>query len=71
MKYIQVTNEFYTIPNASGQDPKTGKLTPIRPELYDCNLKEWIIHNIMKKHFTFGQPYCVVCGKCKLINNIK
>ena len=40
---------------------------PAKPELYSCNLKEWIIHNIFRKHFTFGQPYCVVCGYSEVL----
>lgn len=66
MKYIEVTKEIYTMSDCASQNTKTGVWEPMTPSLYDCNLKEWFIHNVLKKHFTFGQPYCVVCG-CKQV----
>jgi hypothetical protein len=63
MKYIQIRkDEIYTSGDAATLNRETMQWEPAKPELYDCNLKEWFIHNILKKHFTFGQPYCVVCG---------
>lgn len=69
MKYIKVTNEIYTDENTKYCDPKLGWLdaTPEKyyPEIGDGvfeYLKEKISHAI-GLHYTFGQPYCVVCLK--------
>lgn len=66
MKYIKVTEKIYTSPNSAYQDKVTGNWFPATPELYSPNLREWFIHNIQRKHFSWGQPYCVVCGKVEL-----
>jgi hypothetical protein len=60
MKMIKVTNEIYTDHNSSY---KSGKAwIPATPEPLYPNLYESIIHTL-GFHFTFGQPYCVVCLK--------
>ena len=70
MRYIKIRkDELYTIKDSAVLNTKTMKWEPVKPELYHCNLKEWFIHNILKKHFTFGQPYCVVCGYAELSTN--
>jgi hypothetical protein len=66
MRTIKVTKEFYTDPQCAGQNSVTRAWEPLRPELYDCNFVEWFKHDILGRHFTFGQPYCVACGKCEL-----
>ncbi len=68
MQYIEVKETIYTDPNVSSS--RDGKhWHPATPERLSPNLKEWFIHSIMRKHFTFGQPYCVVCGREQLTNN--
>ena len=63
MRYIKVNKtEIYTSGDCATLNLSTGNWEPAKPELYSCNPKEWFIHNILGKHFTFGQPYCVVCG---------
>ncbi len=62
MKYIKVNNLSYISPNTAASTDGKNWL-PLRPELYHPNLKEWFIHYVLRKHFTFGQPFCVVCGK--------
>ncbi len=65
MKIINVSNEdFRALNTASSADGKHWE--PAKPELLYPNFWEWILHYIFKKHFTFGQPYCVVCGKSEL-----
>ena len=67
MKYIKIRkDEVYTSSNSASLNVKTGEWEPAKPELYSCNVKEWFIHNVLGKHFTFGQPYCVVCGYAEL-----
>lgn len=67
MKYIKIRkDELYTSENCAIFNTNTNEFEPARPELYYCNLKEWFIHTILRKHFTFGQPYCVVCGYAEL-----
>lgn len=62
-KYIQVNEkELYTLQNHAVLNMRTGKWEPASPELYSPSIKEWFTHNILGQHFTFGQPYCVVCG---------
>lgn len=62
MKYIQVKSTYYSCSDVQiSTQPGTWKNA--RPERYYPNLKERFIHNVLKKHFSFGQPYCVVCGK--------
>jgi hypothetical protein len=63
MRYIKIRkDELYTSSDCATLNTKTMLWEPAKPELYSCNLKEWFIHYILRKHFTFGQPYCVVCG---------
>ena len=63
MKYIKIKkDEIYTSENNAVLDTKTGKWLPAKPELLHPSLKERFIHAILRKHFTFGQPYCVMCG---------
>lgn len=63
MKYINIRkDELWTSDSSAVLDTKTGQWMPARPELCPMNLKEWFIHTILGKHFTFGQPYCVACG---------
>lgn len=70
MKYINIRkDEVYTDANTVYLDSSTGKFIPAKPMLYSPDLKEWIIHNIFRKHFTFGQPYCVVCGYAEATNH--
>lgn len=66
MKYINVSDEIYTDPNVGYRTPTGFK--PATPEALSPNLKEWFIHYVLRKHFTFGQPYCVVCMR-KAQNN--
>jgi len=70
MKYIKIKkDEIYTSKNVAILDTSTMKWKPSKPELHSCNLKEWFIHAVLRKHFSFGQPYCVVCGYAELKNN--
>ena len=63
MKYIKIRKDEAWV-DGDVLTLKSGdtQWRPSKPELLYPNLKEWFIHNIMRKHFTFGQPYCVVCG---------
>ena len=68
MRYIKIRkDELYTSSNSAVLNTSTMKWEPAKPELYNCNIKEWFIHYILRKHFTFGQPYCVVCGYAELL----
>lgn len=69
MKYIKVIEDLYVSDDCLQQNNENGKWEKARPVLYTPNLKEWFIHYILGKHFTFGQPYCVVCGKIKADTN--
>lgn len=40
-----------------------------RPELLKPDIKEWFIHYILRKHFSYGQPFCIVCGRAELLTN--
>lgn len=63
MKYIKIRkDELYTSTDSAILNPKTMKWEPAKPELLYPNLKELFIHKILRKHFSFGQPYCVMCG---------
>ena len=53
---------IYTDSNVATLNTSTMNWEPTSPLLYKPNIKEWFTHNILRKHFTFGQPYCVVCG---------
>ena len=66
MKYIKIRkDEVWTSGDTVTLDTKTMQWKPARPLLYTPNLKERIIH-LFGKHFSFGQPYCVVCGYAEL-----
>jgi len=61
MKYIKVIDKIYTDPNvAKCSDGINWK--PATPLPYPCNLWEWFVHKL-GFHFSFGQPFCVVCMK--------
>ena len=62
MKYIKVTDKKYVDPNV-GTLNKKGQWVNGQPELYPPNLIEWFKHDILGRHFSFGQPFCVICGK--------
>lgn len=76
MKYIKVTNKLYRSPDSRELETRYigGSVETMwvnaRPTLLSPNLKEWFIHKILQKHFTFGQPYCVVCGKEEMTNQL-
>lgn len=61
-------DEIWTGENTAVLNVSRMKWEPAKPELYTPNLKEWFVHNILRKHFSFGQPYCVVCGYAKQDN---
>lgn len=72
MKYIKVRkDEIYTFGDTATLDTSTMQWKPATPELYSCNLKEWFIHAVLRKHFSFGQPYCVVCGYAEALSLIE
>lgn len=60
-KIIKVKNEIYTDPNTAIK--VNGQWKEAHPEPYYTNILEKIQHDIFRQHFTFGQPYCVVCLK--------
>lgn len=63
MKYIKVRkDEVWSDEGVATLDTKTMRWLPAYPELLSPNLKEWFVHTILRKHFTYGQPYCVMCG---------
>ena len=63
MKYIKIRkDEVWTDGSTVTLNAETMQWEPATPERYSMNLKEWFVHNILRKHFSFGQPYCVVCG---------
>lgn len=66
MRYIQVTAQDYLSPDsATSRDGKHWEAA--KPMLLFPNLRERFIH-WRGNHFTFGQPYCVVCGKEEKLN---
>ncbi len=73
MKYIKVSKKIYRIPNTAVLETNyigghiDSRWVKARPELLETNLKERFIHSVLRKHFTFGQPYCVVCGREEII----
>ena len=63
MRYIKIKkNTLYTDINTATLNRNTGNFEPAKPELYEPDLKEWVIHNVFRRHFSFGQHFCVVCG---------
>jgi hypothetical protein len=65
MKYIKVASHIYTDPNVAIQNNGLGRWEAARPELLETNLWERLVHRFYS-HFTFGQPFCVVCGRAEL-----
>jgi hypothetical protein len=63
MNFIKVINKIYTDPQCRASFDGGKHWEHAKPELYPCNLWEWILHYIFRKHFSWGQPFCVVCGK--------
>jgi hypothetical protein len=61
MKFIEVTDKIYKDPNIAVFVCGEG-WQPASPEPLEPNLKERVLH-WWGYHFTFGQPYCVVCLK--------
>lgn len=65
MKFIQVSDQYWTNPNAiTSTDGKRWALA--RPELLIPNLLEKTLH-YFGKHLSYGQPYCVICGKSEIV----
>lgn len=63
MEYFEVKNKIYTSPD--NQQSSDGKhWEPARPVLYSPNLFEKIKH-ALGYHWSWGQEFCVVCGKEK------
>ena len=70
MRYIEVKKTTYHFKDVHHRvDTGLGEMwvgvVPDKMEFewsYD-GIKEWFIHDVLKKHFTYGQPYCVMCGK--------
>ena len=61
MKKIKVLNRKWSDPNTLARRPD-GTCGPAYPVLYEGNIFEKIKH-FLGMHFSFGQPFCVVCGK--------
>jgi hypothetical protein len=61
-RYFAFTGLPYESADVTYLDSFTGEWKPARPELLRPNLREWFLHNVMGKHFSYGQPFCVVCG---------
>lgn len=67
MKYFKIDKtELWTSGDTATLNTETMKWEPAKPELLQPNFKEWFIHTILRKHFSFGQPFCVICGYGKL-----
>lgn len=64
MKYIKVGQNQYVSPNV--QILQRDGWQKASPELLEPNLWERFIH-FLGYHFSFGQPYCVVCGKEEIV----
>lgn len=69
MKYIKVSKKVYRSSKTQSLETSyvgghiDSQWVAAKPELLQPNLKERFIHSVLRKHFSFGQPYCVVCGK--------
>ena len=61
MKKIKVAKETYTDPNV-GIRTANGEYIPGIPVAYSPNIFEAVRH-ALGTHFSFGQPFCVVCLK--------
>lgn len=57
---MKIANEFYTMPDV--QTEIKGHWVTARPELYSPNIFQKIKH-LLGFHWSYGQPYCVICGK--------
>ena len=68
-KHIKVTNEVCTSMDTAYYSSEKNGWLPASPEPYPTTIFEWIDHNILGRHFTFGQPYCVVCLRKILLDN--
>lgn len=68
MKYIKIRKDvLHTSGDTAALNPKTMQWEPAKPHLMSFEfsmqgIKEWFVHTILRKHFSYGQPYCVVCG---------
>lgn len=61
-KYIKIKKEIWASSDVSTQQLGSGEWLPTNPQLLHPTLIERFIHGILRKHFTYGQPYCVMCG---------
>lgn len=74
MNYFEVDKtELWTSDDTAVLNSETMKWEPAKPELMYAEfslsgLKEWFVHTVLKKHFSYGQPYCVMCGYGKKDN---
>lgn len=59
---FKVTDEIW-LSSSTAVDMGNGNWQRARPELLSPNLAEWFRHTILRQHFSWGQPYCIVCGK--------
>ena len=69
MKYIKIRKDEVWTSGDSAILNSDMEWEPAKPELLHPSLKEWFIHSVLKKHFTVGQPYCVMCGYSEDITN--
>lgn len=64
-KEIKVTNRIYTSPDDSVSRDGV-HWSPARPQLYFTNIFERVWH-WLGHHWSYGQPYCIVCGLAEKI----
>lgn len=64
MIIFKVKNQYYQSHDLSVSDDN-GVWHPAKPQLLYPNLFEWFRHAVLRQHFSFGQEYCVVCGKTR------
>lgn len=57
---IKVSSHYYRSEHATQLD--NGIWIPATPTLYGANPIEVVLH-FLGLHWTYGQPYCVVCGR--------
>ena len=61
MEFFEVKNKIYTSPD--DLDCRDGEhWEPAKPVLYSPNIFDRIRH-AFGKHWSWGQPFCVICGK--------
>ena len=65
MRYIKVTKEYYT--DSATSVLEGGQWKSARPELLYPTIFERVMH-WFGGHITFGQPFCVICGKCEKLD---